>query len=50
MEPCSLASDGPFFLDVAVAPQENCFPMMAAGSGHHEIMLPLLAAALIEGE
>ncbi|HXF16027.1 MAG TPA: biosynthetic-type acetolactate synthase large subunit [Burkholderiales bacterium] len=34
-----LASDGPFFLDVAVAPQENCFPMMAAGSGHHEIML-----------
>ena len=34
-----LASDGPYFLDVAVAPQENCFPMIAAGSGHHEIML-----------
>ena len=34
-----LASDGPFFLDVAVAPQENCFPMIAAGSGHHEVML-----------
>jgi len=34
-----LAWEGPFFLDVAVAPQENCFPMMAAGSGHHEIML-----------
>ncbi|HEX4985788.1 MAG TPA: biosynthetic-type acetolactate synthase large subunit [Burkholderiales bacterium] len=34
-----LASDGPFFLDVAVAAQENCFPMIAAGSGHHEVML-----------
>ena len=34
-----LASDGPFFLDVAVAPQENCFPMIAAGRGHHEVML-----------
>jgi acetolactate synthase-1/2/3 large subunit len=34
-----MASDGPFFLDVAVAPQENCFPMIAAGSGHHEVML-----------
>jgi acetolactate synthase I/II/III large subunit len=34
-----LASEGPFFLDVAVAPQANCFPMMQAGSGHHEIML-----------
>ncbi len=34
-----LACDGPFFLDVAVAPQENCFPMIAAGSGHHEVML-----------
>jgi acetolactate synthase-1/2/3 large subunit len=31
--------DGPFFLDVAVAPQENCFPMIAAGRGHHEVML-----------
>ena len=34
-----MACDGPFFLDVAVAPQENCFPMIAAGSGHHQIML-----------
>ena len=34
-----LASDGPYFLDVAVAPQENCFPMIAAGSGHHQVML-----------
>ena len=34
-----LASDGPFFLDVAVASQENCFPMIAAGRGHHEVML-----------
>ena len=34
-----LTREGPFFLDVAVAPQENCFPMMAAGSGHHEILL-----------
>ncbi len=34
-----LAFDGPFFLDVAVAAQENCFPMIAAGSGHHEVML-----------
>jgi acetolactate synthase I/II/III large subunit len=34
-----LACEGPFFLDVAVAAQANCFPMMQAGSGHHEIML-----------
>jgi acetolactate synthase-1/2/3 large subunit len=34
-----LAHDGPFFLDVAVAPQANCFPMIAAGSGHHQVML-----------
>jgi acetolactate synthase-1/2/3 large subunit len=34
-----LASEGPFFLDVAVAPQENCFPMMPAGKGHHQLML-----------
>ncbi len=31
--------DGPFFLDVQVAPQENCFPMMPAGQGHHRVML-----------
>jgi acetolactate synthase-1/2/3 large subunit len=34
-----LAHDGPFFLDVAVAPLENCFPMIPAGCGHHEVML-----------
>ena len=34
-----LAHDGPFFLDVAVAAQENCFPMIPAGRGHHEVML-----------
>jgi acetolactate synthase-1/2/3 large subunit len=34
-----LASDGPFFLDVQVAAQENCFPMIPSGRGHHEIML-----------
>ena len=34
-----MACDGPFFLDVAVAQQENCFPMIAAGRGHHQVML-----------
>ena len=34
-----LAWDGPFFLDVQVAAQENCFPMMPAGAGHHRVML-----------
>ncbi|MEO8543483.1 MAG: biosynthetic-type acetolactate synthase large subunit [Burkholderiaceae bacterium] len=34
-----LASEGPFFLDVQVAPQENCFPMMPSGHGHHRVML-----------
>jgi acetolactate synthase-1/2/3 large subunit len=34
-----LACDGPFFLDVRVAQQENCFPMIPAGSGHHQLML-----------
>lgn len=34
-----LASPGPFFLDVRVAEQENCFPMMPAGQGHHQMML-----------
>ncbi len=33
-----LDSDGPFFLDVAVAELSNCFPMIAAGSGHNQIM------------
>jgi acetolactate synthase-1/2/3 large subunit len=34
-----LASEGPYFLDVRVAPEENCFPMIPAGHGHHEIWL-----------
>ena len=34
-----LACTGPFFLDVRVAQQENCFPMIPAGRGHHELML-----------
>lgn len=34
-----MAHDGPYLLDVAVAAQENCFPMIASGAGHHEIML-----------
>jgi acetolactate synthase-1/2/3 large subunit len=34
-----LAFDGPFFLDVRIVGQENCYPMMPAGRGHHEIML-----------
>jgi acetolactate synthase-1/2/3 large subunit len=34
-----LSSSGPYFLDVAVAAQENCFPMVAAGAGHHEVWL-----------
>ncbi|MBT9491509.1 MAG: biosynthetic-type acetolactate synthase large subunit [Paucibacter sp.] len=34
-----LASDGPFFLDVVVAAEENCFPMIPAGAGHHEVWL-----------
>jgi len=34
-----LGSEGPFFLDVVVAAEENCFPMMPAGAAHHEIWL-----------
>jgi acetolactate synthase I/II/III large subunit len=34
-----LAWEGPFFLDVQVAAQENCFPMMPSGHGHHRVML-----------
>ncbi|MCZ2497272.1 biosynthetic-type acetolactate synthase large subunit [Xylophilus sp. Kf1] len=34
-----LAYPGPFFLDVRVAAQENCYPMIPAGSGHHQMML-----------
>ncbi len=34
-----LASDGPFFLDVRVDPEANCFPMIMAGRGHDEVLL-----------
>jgi acetolactate synthase-1/2/3 large subunit len=34
-----LACDGPYFLDVHVTAEENCFPMIPAGAGHHEVML-----------
>ncbi|NKI95795.1 biosynthetic-type acetolactate synthase large subunit [Rhizobacter sp. SG703] len=34
-----LASDGPFFLDAVVAPEENCWPMIPAGCAHHEVLL-----------
>jgi acetolactate synthase-1/2/3 large subunit len=34
-----LASGTPYFLDVVVAPQENCFPMIPAGAGHHQVLL-----------
>ena len=34
-----LASSGPYFLDVRVHGEENCFPMMAPGAGHHQITL-----------
>ena len=38
IEEC-LSYPGPFFLDVAVAAQENCFPMIPSGCGHHQVML-----------
>ncbi|XYJ10086.1 biosynthetic-type acetolactate synthase large subunit [Telluria sp. B2] len=38
LEEC-LSTDGPFLLDVAVEQTENCFPMIPAGRGHHEVML-----------
>ncbi|MET3133569.1 acetolactate synthase-1/2/3 large subunit [Oxalobacteraceae bacterium GrIS 1.11] len=34
-----LASDGPYFLDVRVRAEENCFPMIPPGHGHHEVLL-----------
>lgn len=38
IEEC-LSSKGPFFLDVVVSAQENCFPMMPAGAAHNEVWL-----------
>jgi acetolactate synthase-1/2/3 large subunit len=34
-----LSTDGHYLLDVVVESGANCFPMMPAGRGHHEIML-----------
>src|SRR3546814_17120259 len=42
-----LAHPGPSFMDVAVAAQETCFPMMPAGQGHHP-MMQLGSAACME--
>lgn len=33
-----LAHDGPFFLEVRVEQQENCFPMIAHEQGHHKVL------------
>ncbi|MGE0798507.1 MAG: thiamine pyrophosphate-dependent enzyme [Lautropia sp.] len=34
-----LAAPGPFFLDVRIAAEENCFPMIPAGGSHGDVML-----------
>ena len=34
-----LAAPGPFFLDVRVVQQANCYPMIPSGCGHQEMML-----------
>ena len=34
-----MAHKGPYFLNARVTALENCFPMMPAGRGHHEVML-----------
>jgi len=34
-----LESPRPYFLDVCVTGEENCYPMMPAGQGHHRMML-----------
>ena len=38
IEAC-LQSEVPYFLDVRVHAAENCFPMIPAGRGHHEVLL-----------
>ena len=38
MDVC-LSSPGAFLLDVAVEQQENCFPMIPSGHGHHQMLL-----------
>jgi acetolactate synthase-1/2/3 large subunit len=34
-----LTSESAYFLDVVVTADENCFPMIPAGCGHHEVLL-----------
>jgi acetolactate synthase-1/2/3 large subunit len=34
-----LNSEGPYLLDVQVSAKENCYPMIPAGKGHHQLML-----------
>jgi acetolactate synthase-1/2/3 large subunit len=34
-----LGSESPYFLDVRVSPEANCFPMIPAGRGHDEVRL-----------
>ncbi|MFY7863652.1 biosynthetic-type acetolactate synthase large subunit [Roseateles sp.] len=34
-----LDTEGPFFLDVVVQSEENCFPMIPAGAAHNEVWL-----------
>jgi len=38
LQRCLQATE-PFFLDVRVTNTENCFPMIPAGAGHHEVLL-----------
>lgn len=35
----AITSPGPFLLDVKVHAEENCYPMMPAGAGQHELLL-----------
>jgi len=44
-----LESTTPFFLDVRVAAEENCFPMMPAGCSHGDILLARDRRYLAEG-
>jgi acetolactate synthase-1/2/3 large subunit len=34
-----IKTEGPYFLEVAVEKQENCFPMMPSGVAHNQILL-----------
>ena len=42
MEPAiaeMMAYDGPVFVDLAIDPAENCFPMIPSGKAHNEMIL-----------